>query len=174
MKINDILNENENEWSSDRHPEDMPEEGFTDHHEALNKTGFWGKQAAGCIFYSLESGKYLINHRSNMVEQPGTWGTWGGAMDINESPMQAVSREIHEETGYTGSVDLMYVWTFQHSSGFKYHNYIAVVPSEFTPILDWESQGYIWVILKHLPKPLHFGLVGLLQQSEFFRIMSNL
>jgi len=149
-------------------------ENDAEHRDTLSKTGFWGKQAAGCIFYSIATNKYLIAHRSNMVEEPGTWGTWGGAMDNNETPMQAVSREIHEETGYNGKVDLKHIWTFQHSSGFKYHNYVAIVPNEFVPTMNWETQGYAWVSLNDLPKPIHSGLAKFLQQPEFFRTMSNL
>lgn len=160
-------------------PGSKPDDGTlredeTDHINALNNTGFWGKQGAGCIFYSTATNRYLIAHRSNMVEEPGTWGTWGGAMDAGEKPMQTVAREIKEEAGYNGLTDIRYVWTFQHESGFKYHNYIAIVEDEFTPILNWETQGYSWVTLKHLPNPMHTGLVGLLQRPEFFRIMSNL
>jgi len=154
--------------------ENIIHENDDEHWDTLSKTGFWGKQAAGCIFYSLDTNRYLIAHRSNMVQEPGTWGTWGGAMDNDESPTQAVSREIYEETGYNGKVDLKHIWTFQHSSGFKYHNYVAIVPNEFVPTMNWETQGYAWVSLNDLPKPIHSGLAKFLQQPEFFRTMSNL
>lgn len=45
-----------------------------EHQKELNKTGFWGKQGAGCIFYAKDTNRYLIAHRSRYVLEPNTWG----------------------------------------------------------------------------------------------------
>ena len=49
-------------------------ESDAEHAAALEKTGFWGKQAAGCIFLARDTGRYLIAHRSPYVQEPNTWG----------------------------------------------------------------------------------------------------
>ena len=136
------------------HPDD-------EHFDALARTGFFGAAGAGCIFLARSTGRILISHRSPDVEQPGTWGTFGGAVNRGEDATTAVRREVSEEAGYHGQYDLIPLFVFQ-SGTFRYSNFLAEVEEEFTPILDWESQGYIWCDFGDWPEPLHFGLVSLL------------
>ena len=140
-------------------------ESDAEHAKELAKTGFWGKAAAGVIFLAKDTGRLLLAHRSGDVEQPNTWGTWGGAIDQGETPAEAAKREAAEEAGYAGELKLKPLWTFKHPSGFQYHNFLAVVPSEFTPRLTWETQGYSWVEPGKWPKPLHFGMEKLLANA---------
>ena len=137
-----------------------------EHGAALEKTGFWGRQAAGCLFLARSTGRLLIAHRSKHVLEPHTWGTWGGAIDPGETPKQGVVREVREEAGYTGRFKLIPLFVFKHSSGFRYHNFLAVVDDEFEPELDWETQGYEWVKFGRWPKPLHPGLKSLLERDD--------
>lgn len=148
MKLYQIFKENEEHW------------------DALEQTGFWGKQGAGCLFYSTKTERYLIAYRSQYVQEPNTWGTWGGALDSNESPKIGLTREIKEETGYTGQLTLKFLWTFEHESGFKYHNFLAIIPDEFQPRLDWENQGFEWVNYGEWPTPLHPGMQMLLDSGN--------
>lgn len=141
-------------------------ENDEEHRAQLQKTGFWGAQAAGCIFLARDTGRYLIAHRSPHVQEPNTWGTWGGAIDAGEDPEQAVRREVQEEAGYHGKLLLKHLWTFKHPSGFQYHSYLAIVETEFAPRLDWETQGYAWVEKGRWPRPLHPGLAALLKNAR--------
>jgi 8-oxo-dGTP pyrophosphatase MutT (NUDIX family) len=135
------------------------------HKAALRKTGFWGRRAAGALFLSANTKRFLFAHRSGLVESPNTWGTWGGAIDTHESPDRAVKREIREESGYRGKFQLMPLVVFKHTSGFKYYNYLALVLDEFNPTLDWETQGFKWVKFGSWPRPLHPGCRFLLEHS---------
>ena len=144
------------------------------HRAARERTGFWGEQAAGCLFYARDTGRLLISHRSDKVQEPNTWGTWGGAMDSGEDPGEAVRREVKEETGFADEVELWPIWIFQHESGFKYHNYLAVVPSEFEPVLDHETQGFEWVEPGDWPEPMHPGLKALVERPEFKAVLEGL
>lgn len=138
-------------------------ESDDEHRAALRQTGFWGKQGAGCLFLAQDTGRICIAHRSGQVEQPNTWGTWGGAIDSGEDPAIAVQREVKEEAGYTGPLHLIPLYTFKHRSGFKYYNFLALIDKEFTPITDWETQGSDWFEYGDWPTPLHPGLVTLLR-----------
>jgi 8-oxo-dGTP pyrophosphatase MutT (NUDIX family) len=134
------------------------------HAREFARSGFWGKQGAGVIFYASDTGRYLIAHRSPDVLEPNTWGTWGGAVNEGETAREAARREVEEETGHSGNFELEELWTYRDErSGFRYTNFLAIVPSEFKPKLDWETQGYRWVKPGEWPKPLHFGLKALLQ-----------
>jgi len=137
------------------------------HSDALDKTGFWGKQGAGCLFMAKTTGRLLIPLRSAMVLQPGTWGVWGGAIDSGENPQEAVKREASEEVGFRGIIEkLIPLYVYHDSkSEFKYHNFLAIVDDEFIPNLNWETERYKWVNYGDWPSPLHFGLKALIQHS---------
>ncbi len=50
----------------------------------------------------LEDGRYVMQLRDEKAEifYPGHWGCFGGAVDGNESPLEALRRELHEELEY--------------------------------------------------------------------------
>lgn len=148
-------------------------ENDIEHGRELRKTGFWGKRGAGCLFLAMDTGHICIAHRSGDVEQPNTWGTWGGAIDSGESPEVAVQREAREEAGYNGKMKLIPLYVFKHSSGFTYYNYLALVEKEFKPTLDWETQGFRWVKYGQWPKPLHQGLTLLLNDPESIKTIQK-
>jgi 8-oxo-dGTP pyrophosphatase MutT (NUDIX family) len=135
------------------------------HQEVMDKTGFWGKAAAGGLFLARDTGRFLVGKRSKEVNEPGTWGTFGGAIDEGEDPKSAAKREMVEETRYVGEADIFPLYVFRHASGFRYHNYLMVVDKEFTPKLDWENSGYRWCAFGKWPQPLHYGLKKLLEED---------
>lgn len=134
-----------------------------EHEQARKETGFWGRKAAGCIFYCPATKNYGIARRSLEVLEPRTWGTVGGAIDPKEDPEKAVRREVAEELKYTGQFTLRHLWTFKHDSGFEYHNFLATVDEEFEPVLDWENDGFKWLSFSDLLSlQLHPGMKALL------------
>ena len=139
------------------------------HQAELDKTGFWGAKGAGCIFVARSTGRILLCHRSMAVEQPNTWGNWGGAIDPGESPDQAVAREATEESGQRGPFETIPLYIFRKGS-FTYYNYLIVVDDEFTPTrpsaANWETQGHKWCEFGKWPSPLHFGLQSLFNDPE--------
>lgn len=139
-------------------------ENNSENDDALNRTKFWGTSGVGCIFLAKDTHRLLIAHRSHRVNEPDTWGCWGGAIDANETPEHAIHREIEEETGYIENLKLIPLIVFKKDS-FKYYNYLAVVEHEFKPHLQWETQNYEWVSYGQWPTPLHFGLKYLIAHS---------
>ena len=132
-----------------------------EHQEMLDQTGFWGAQGAGSLIMARSTKRLLIAHRSRHVEQPGTWGTWGGAIDKGEDPEAAARREVIEEAGHAGHLVLLPLYVFVKGT-FRYSNYLAIVDDEFRPDLNWETQGFQWCEWGQWPKPLHFGLAAVL------------
>lgn len=134
---------------------------------------YWGTAGAGGVIQAQDTGRYLINHRGAETMEPNTWGTWGGKIDEGEDPKEALKREIREETGYTGPMALKFLYTFKDGD-FKFYNYLITVAEEFEPELSWESQDAMWTTLDKLPKPLHFGLKGLLPYLERLHVKEDL
>ena len=129
---------------------------------------YWdtGLGAAGCIFIAKDTGQILLAHRSKRVDHPHTWSTWGGKIDEGESVKDAIVREVEEETGYDGKYKINFLWTFEDpSEDFQYHNYLVVVPSEFTPKLNWENDNSKWVEWGEWPTPLHHGMKKLIEHA---------
>lgn len=151
-----------------------------EHQNALDTTGFWGKAGAGVIFIAKNTGRLLLSHRSRYVEQPGTWGVWGGAIDNNERPLDAAKREAKEEAGIVpDNNQLIPIYVFHDvKSGFKYYNFLVVVDNEFNPHIppetSWETQGYKWADYMNLPQPLHFGVTAILNDPNSMRIIKQL
>ena len=140
-----------------------------EHNKALEKTGFWGKQAAGCLIMAKSTGRFLVQKRGQ-VEQPNTWGTWGGAIDVGNTPIDTIYNEFEEETGHSSNEieDLIPLHTYTHPTGFKYYNYLAIVEDEFLPHINnsLEVIDYKWVNFGQWPEPLHFGLIELLKHAN--------
>ena len=145
---------------------------MNDHKEAMMETGFWGRAAAGALVVSEQTGRFLIAHRAKGTLQPGTWGTWGGAIDAGETALDAVIRELNEETAYAiDPIDILPLYVFEHATGFRYSNFLVVVAQEFEPVLNWEMQEYGWFDFGDWPEPLHFGLDQLLRDSNSLAIL---
>ena len=135
---------------------------------------FWGEKGAGALILCSETKRFLLPLRSKLVDEGGTWGTWGGAIDESENPIDAVEREFKEETNYNGNVTFYPLHKFEHESGFVYYNFIGVVDKEFRPIINWETQRAEWREIYNFPKNLHFGLKGVLSNDSAMRIINNL
>lgn len=97
----------------------------------------------------------------------------GGAIDDGEDPKVACLRELKEESGYTGSAKLIPLYVFRHESGFTYYNFLAIVEHEFTPKLDWETQNSGWFKLNKLPRPLHKGMMLVLNDPTSVKILKK-
>jgi 8-oxo-dGTP pyrophosphatase MutT (NUDIX family) len=118
--------------------------------------------AAGVIPYCETTGRYLFVRRSRGVKEPGTWAGIGGEIDYDEDSELAVRREMWEEAGFRGEMDLELIYTFTAKS-FKYYNYIGRVVEEFIPELNWENTHYKWIKPGEWPSPLHPGLLKVIK-----------
>lgn len=143
-----------------------PEFTYKNFYEAIHdgdSRKYWGEEAAGCVFIAKDTGRLLFAHRSNNVDyEPNTWAGWGGKIDNEESPAQAVQREVEEETGVSGDYKINHIWTYENGD-FKYYNYIVIVPYEFTPKLNWENNDSKWVEYGNWPQPFHYGMTALFE-----------
>lgn len=143
----------------------------------LADTDYWKAAAAGSIILALDTRKILLGLRSTEVSDPGMWSTFGGSINGNETPKKAMLRETFEETGlpggrpsdggHTNGAHGVYpLMTYRnYDRGCVYYNFLTVVNRQFTPILNWESDGAEWFKFGDWPSPLHPGLECLIDDK---------
>ena len=138
---------------------------------------FWGNYAAGSIVLSKKTKRFLLNYRSKYVNEPNVYGLWGGKVEDEDSIESTVLYELYEESNYNGIiVDLIPLFLFKNKNKtFEYHNFLAIIEDEFTPKLNWESEGYKWLTFDELLKlnKKHPGLELLLKDNNSIKIIKN-
>ena len=128
-------------------------------------------EASGCIFLSIDTGRILLQLRSNNVTHPKTWGFFGGKSEKDERPIETLKREVEEEIGkWPKSVKTIPISKFTSSNGrFIYNSFVVTVNNEFIPSLNDESDGFAWVDIGKWPKPLHPGAKIQCKSKDFLK-----
>lgn len=102
--------------------------------------------------YIEHENRILLLHRQERKSQGNLWGIPGGKVHKGETPLQAVIREVKEETGYDFSeqtidhLDTVYI-EYNEKDHFVYHMFR--VPFSGDPgavkINFQEHKGFTWV-----------------------------
>lgn len=130
------------------------------------------RHAAGTLLIAQDTGRVLLAQRSPLVDRPGVWALPGGGVEPGESPAQGALRELWEEVGWDGPVELHPAGTRRAARGFAtYHSFLGVVPAERAPVLNWESSAAGWFDPEDLPSPMHPEAAALIGR-ELDRIRS--
>ncbi len=116
----------------------------------------------GVLFCAQNTNRHLFLLRNDKNVQ--TWGLPGGKCERDESLLESLERECHEEIQYwPESIKLFPIEKFtSEDNNFVYHTFYALLPEEFVPVLNHEHIGFAWIDSKTYPKPLHRGLFSTL------------
>ena len=130
-------------------------------------------KASGCILLSEDTKRILLQLRRPDRRRKNYWGFWGGSAEGNEMPVQTIERELAEELGFMPEITKFYPLhkMISNDHSFEYDTFLATVPTEFTPSINGESEGYAWVNYNRYPVPLHPGAKLVLQNPQ---IMSKI
>jgi len=118
------------------------------------------RYAAGILLVA-PTGSILLLRRSD----DGTWALPGGMVEPTDAaPPYAALRELAEETGYRGSVDMERATldVTRRPDGLVYWTFGGQVPREFRLRLNAEHTAAGWFPVGSLPAPLHPGVTRLL------------
>jgi uncharacterized phosphatase len=114
------------------------------------------------VCYTSCKGKYLFLYRSKKCSQPHTWCTPGGKLEPKESPIDAVIRELKEETSVeldpkkTTSLGALYIRGIDID--YTCHLFTYDFLEEPTISLSSEHECYKWLFFKEaLQLPLIKG-----------------
>lgn len=127
--------------------------------------------ASGCVFLAVDTGRVLLQQRSNNSSHPRTWGYFGGKSEKGERPIETLLRELDEEIGLIPDVEKIYPLNEFTSPDkkFVYNTFVVTVYQEFIPILNNESDGYCWVKMGNWPRPLHPGAKAQLLKKDIIK-----
>jgi 8-oxo-dGTP pyrophosphatase MutT (NUDIX family) len=104
----------------------------------------------------LKAGEdFLFLHRVPHISQGNRWGIPGGKIEKDETPRQAVLREVFEETGLSMQdpclkfLDTVYIKPSIPDRDFVYHMYEYVLDQRFDVRLrPQEHKDYKWMSLR--------------------------
>jgi mutator protein MutT len=114
-------------------------------------TARWGRfGAAGVLVRAGE--RVFVAQRSLHCHNGGTWAIPGGALDLDETPLEGALREFGEEIGVEVT-DFEVTTTFEDDhGGWSYWTIVVDVAEAFDPPsqLHWETAATAWVTLDEL------------------------
>lgn len=115
--------------------------------------------AAGVIFVAPDGAVLLLCRSAQEKNYGGHWALPGGKGEEGETPWQIVCRETCEEIG----PGTEHAWLGEPTvvdevvtpNGMVFTTFAQPVRYRFTPEIDAEHCGYVWVKASELPAPMH-------------------
>ena len=98
-------------------------------------------------------GRMLIAQRQNSGRFANKWEFPGGKVDPDETPPQALRRELEEELGLRAEIGPLYSETvYIHEQGqIRQFTYWVDLPARPEPIQLTEHQAAVWITAAELP-----------------------
>ncbi len=103
--------------------------------------------AAGVVFVVREpdGARIMLQKRSAMAHEGGTWSCAGGALDQGELPYEGALREASEEVGtLPDDVKLVGEYVFNPSHDWAYTTVVVEVGERFGSSINFETDAVGW------------------------------
>lgn len=123
-------------------------DGFVRCSDGHVRWGVFG--AAGVVFVVREADgpKVMLQKRSQMAHEGGTWSCAGGALDQGEMPMEGALREATEEVGaIPGTPRLLGEYLFKPAVDWAYTTVVVEVDGRFGNSINFETDAVEWFAL---------------------------
>lgn len=125
----------------------------------------WGVfGAAGVVFVvrGHDGPSVMLQKRSAMAHEGGTWSCAGGALDEGESALEGALREATEEVGRPhGDVRLLGEYAFEPATDWSYVTVVVEVAEPFGQSLNFETDAVGWFAPDEVERlPLHAGFAA--------------
>ena len=112
----------------------------------------WGKGEYGlvvCVWVCDGKGNMLLTRRAPEKSFPGTWENSGGAAQAGETSLQAICRELFEETGIRAEPEEFTLIDSgsDRNTHYDYYTLIRSTPIEEVKLLPGETDDVKWVTM---------------------------
>ena len=139
----------------------------------------WGEGEYGmvvCVWVYDGAGKLLLTRRAPEKSFGGTWENSGGAAQAGETSLQAIVRELFEETGIRKEeADFEFLRTTWDTHLFFDHYCVrAAVPLEEIVLQPGETDGAKWVWLDDVHDIIARGEMCSVIAQEFLALEAEL
>ncbi len=130
----------------------------------------WGKGEYGlvvCVWVCDGEGKILLTRRAPEKSFAGTWENSGGAAQAGETSLQAIARELYEETGIRaeeGEFQLIGSGC-DRNTHFDYYTLIRKTPIDNIVLLPGETDDAKWVTFAQIH--------SMIEKREICRIIAR-
>ncbi|MGA9279420.1 NUDIX domain-containing protein [Ilumatobacter sp.] len=120
--------------------------------------------AAGVVFVvrEPEGPRVMLQKRSAMAHEGGTWSCAGGALDQGELPYDGAMREATEEIGaIPGEPILLGEYVFNPSADWAYTTVVVLVENRFGSSINFETDAVGWFSPDEIDAlPTHAGFTA--------------
>ncbi|MGI9644418.1 MAG: NUDIX domain-containing protein [Ilumatobacteraceae bacterium] len=121
--------------------------------------------AAGAVFVVRDDGgapQVMLQKRSAMAHEGGTWSCAGGALDQGEMPFEGALREATEEVGgIPGTPIVLGEYVFRPANDWAYTTVVLEVGERFGTSINFETDAVDWFALDEVEQlPLHAGFAA--------------
>jgi len=125
----------------------------------------WGLfGAAGVVFVVRfpQGPRVMLQKRSALAHEGGTWSCAGGALDEAEDPLEGALREASEEIGEIPERFIVLGKTvFAPADDWSYTTFVIEVPAEFGASMNFETDAVTWDSPDEVERrPLHAGFAA--------------
>lgn len=124
----------------------------------------WGRYgAAGVVFVAVDGvARVLMQLRSAWSHEGGTWSCPGGALHLDESPVDGALREATEEIGAPpAGTQLIGQHVFAPATDWTYTTVVVQVDAPFGAALNFETETVEWLTVGEVDRrAMHPGFAS--------------
>lgn len=124
-----------------------------------------------CVWVYDGNGKLLMTRRAPEKSFPGTWENSGGAVKAGESSLQAITRELFEETGIRAEPEEFELLE-SGSDGNTHYDYYCLkreVKLEDIVLLPGETDAVKWVSFREVHRMIRKKQICYVIANQFRR-----
>lgn len=134
----------------------------------------WGKGEYGlvvCVWVYDGRGKLLLTRRAPEKTFAGTWENSGGAAQAGESSLEAITRELREETGITADPAEFELLSSQRDRNAHYDFYCLkkAIPLEQVILQPGETDDAKWVTFEQVHEMIERRQICKVIAKQFLR-----